>query len=124
MAEEQKLIVSGPLSPDEVKARTKISEDFYTVFSNQVRIAASATEFRLFFGESYPTATGEIKIIENFSVILTPIQAKATLGILAETVQRMEALIGTIPDIASLQLKETPVEETPQPASPATQEQG
>ncbi len=116
MADKQSTLVSAILSPDEMRAKTKISEDFYSVFCNHVRIAASATEFRLFFGENYPTATGEIKVIENFSVILTPVQAKAMLQGLAETVQKMEAFFGAIPNPDSLQIKDTSL-----PAAPVTE---
>jgi hypothetical protein len=102
-----------PLSPEQVRARTKISEDFYTVFSNQVRVAASATELRLFFGEIYPTATGEIKATENFSVVLTLIQAKSTLALLSDTIQRIEAMYGVIPVVQPLGKAELPHGEAP-----------
>ena len=117
MADKNPTIVSATLSPEEVRAQTKISEDFYSVFSNHVRIAASATEFRLFFGENYPISTGEVKVIENFSVILTPVQAKSMLGVLAETIQKIETFFGVIPNPDSLQIKENPS----QPAAPATE---
>jgi hypothetical protein len=126
MDETQVLLTSRPLTPDEVKARTKISEDFYSVFSNQVRIAASPTEFRLFFGETYPTATGEIHIIENLSVVLTPMQAKSLAGVLAVIIQRFEAQNGPILMTPKPQLAETPqpAAETPQPAYPHKEQQG
>lgn len=118
MADQQPILTSRSLSPEEVRKRTKIAEDFYSVFSNHVRVAASVTEFRLFFGENYPTATGEIEVIENFSIVLTPAQAKSMSSLLAETIQKIEALYGAIRDIRSLQKTETP-----QPATPATERQ-
>jgi hypothetical protein len=122
MAEKQRIITSEPLSPDEMSARTQISEDFHTVFSNRVRVAASATDFRLFFGETYPTATGEIKVIENFSVVVTPMQAKALSGILTEIIQKLEAQQGPIPVISETQTVAPPAE-TPQPATSAMERQ-
>jgi hypothetical protein len=97
MNEKQEFLTTRQLTEDEIKAITKISDDFFTVFSNQVRVAASATEFRLFFGENYPTATGEIKIIENLSVVLTPIQAKLLASNLFGVIQKLEAADGQIP---------------------------
>lgn len=113
MADKQQTI---PLSPNELVARTKLSDNFYSVFSNHVRVAASPTEFRLFFGESYPTATGEIVVTENLSVVLTPIQAKLTLGVLSETIQKVESLHGVIPTIQPSQQAEAT-----QPATSATE---
>jgi hypothetical protein len=109
-------VVSPGLSPDEVRARTKISEGFFSVFSNHVRIGASATEIRIFFGETYPTATGEVKVTENFSVVLTPVLAKSMIALLANTIQRAEALYGTIPVTQAVKKEETPQVETPDKA--------
>jgi Protein of unknown function (DUF3467) len=118
MPHEQPAFVTPSLTPEQVKAATEISEDFYTVFSNHVRVSATATEFRLFFGENFQTATNEVKIIEKFSVVLTPVQAKALLRVLGEIVQKIEAATGTIPTIESLQRKQTQ-----QPAAPASEPQ-
>jgi hypothetical protein len=88
---------SNPLTLDDVKAKTKISEDFYSIFSNQIRIAASQTEFRVFFGENYPTASGEIEVVENLSVVLTPAQAKNLALNLSAILEKYEEMAGIIP---------------------------
>jgi hypothetical protein len=95
MSDEQPMMVRA-LSPQELAKNAKISEDFYTVFSNLVRISASATEFRIFFGETYPTASGETKVVENFCVVVTPAHAKAAASILVRAIEQVEAMFGTI----------------------------
>lgn len=93
------------LSAEEVKVQTKISEDFYSMFSNQIRVAASPTEFRLFFGENFPTAAGKIVIVEQFSIIITPVQAKNLAKLLSETVKALEEKFGVIPEIGQFEAK-------------------
>jgi hypothetical protein len=90
MEEKLDLIVLKPLNAGEIKAQTKISKDFYSIFSNHVRIAASLTEFRIFFGENYPTAIGGIEVIEHLSVVLTTEQAKNLLSNLSVVIQKQE----------------------------------
>lgn len=94
-----------PLTAEQVKSKTVISEDFYTVFSNHVRVTASLTEFRLFFGESFPAANDEMQIIEQFCVALTPVQAKMLFATLSEIIQKLELILGTIPTAEALQQK-------------------
>ncbi|MGO8791430.1 MAG: DUF3467 domain-containing protein [Terriglobia bacterium] len=97
MEEKREFLTTQALTPDQVKEITEISEDFFTVFSNQVRVAASPVEFRLFFGENYPTASGKMRIIEHLSVILTPMQAKLLASNLVGVIQRIESDHGPIP---------------------------
>ena len=119
MDSKPQMTASMPITAAEVKARTKISENFYTVFSNQIRIAASPTEFRLFIGENYASAAGEVKVVENLSIVVTPTQAKALAANLAAIVQKIEAVCGPIPPLmtnfpaalASLVAPTTPTEE-------------
>jgi len=108
MNDEKQTQLISAMTAEEVRKNTKISEDFYTVFSNHVRVTASRIDFRLFFGESYPTATNEVRIIEQFNVALTPVQAKALLKLLEQVIQNVEAAGGTIPTIESLQWPQAP----------------
>jgi uncharacterized protein DUF3467 len=97
MTDNQPFVAKPMLTGDEVRKLTEVSEDFYSVFSNHARVAASPTEFRLFFGESYPTATNELRIKELLSIVVTPFQAKAVLGLLSEMIEKFEQSNGTIP---------------------------
>jgi hypothetical protein len=115
MDEKPALTTSRQLTQDELKERTKISADFCSIFSNQIRIAASPTEFRLFFGENYPTASGQIEVIENLSVVLTPAQAKSLALNLSTIMQKYEELSGPIPIPQAV-----PSAAAPPPLSPAT----
>lgn len=111
MAEISADVHGGMFSAEEVKEKTEISQDFYTVFSNHTRIAVSPTEVRLFFGENYPTAKGEIRFIEDFCVVITPAQAKLLAQLMAESVQKMETVFGPIPDIDAIIRKSVPARE-------------
>jgi hypothetical protein len=113
MDEKSTLTTSIPLTQDELKARTKISEDFYSIFSNQVRIAASPAEFRLFFGENYPAASGEIEVVEILSVVLTPAQAKNLSVNLSTIIEKYEEMSGQIPVPPTLPLAATSLPSTP-----------
>ena len=96
MSDAQPLLFSPPLSLEETRRRTKISEEFFTVFSNHVRVAVSQADIRMFIGENYPTAEGEIVINELLCVAMTPQQAKATLNLLAGTLSAYEKTFGEI----------------------------
>ena len=96
MNDEKPLLLTPAMSPDEVRKHTKISEDFYTVYCNHIRVAMSQIDFRLFVGENYPTATGELTIIENLGIVMSPQQAKATLELLAGLVAAYEKNFGPI----------------------------
>ena len=96
MSDEKPLLFSPPLSTEEIRKRTKISEEFFTVFSNHVRVAVSQPDIRIFVGENYPTADGEIAITELLCVAMTPQQAKATLNLLTETLSAYERSFGEI----------------------------
>lgn len=88
--------ISGQLSPEEVSKRVKISEDFYTVYSNYSRVAMSEDECRFFFGEMYPTVTNELVITENFCIAMSPQRAKALLAALSQTIDGYEKLFSQI----------------------------
>lgn len=121
MGDAQTVVRTGQMSAEEVRQHTTIAEDFYTVFSNQVRVAAAPTEFRLFFGENYPAPTGELRIVERLSVVITPVQAKLLGKLLTQTVQKIDEMFGTIPDLDSLNAKIiSAIPATP--ATPATPE--
>jgi hypothetical protein len=119
MEEKQAFLTSRPLTPEEVRAITKTSEKFQTFFSNQVRVAASSTEFRLFFGETYPNASGEVQVIDLLSVVLTPTQAKHLAGLLVSVVQKVEAQFGLIPTIQQLQAAQAGQAPQPEPQAAA-----
>lgn len=87
---------SAIISQEDLAKCVKISPDFYTEFANHVRIAVSETDVRLFFGDGFPTSTGEISITENFSVALAPQHAKAVLINLTRIVEGYEKLFGEI----------------------------
>ena len=101
MGANPELKTSNGLTPEEVQARTKIADDFYTVFSNQVRISASGTEFRIFFGENYPDIKGEILVTEKMSIVMTPAQAKNLADKLSQVVKSIESMFGKIPEITN-----------------------
>ena len=108
MSDEQPLLLTSPMSPDEVRKHTKTADDFFTVYSNHVRIAMSQVDFRLFVGENYPTATGELTIIENLSIVMSPQQAKATLEALAGTVATYEKNFGLIKPLTGFPTQSPP----------------
>jgi hypothetical protein len=56
----------------------------------------SETDVRLFFGENYPKAGGEIVAIEKFNVVLSPQHAKLILSSLAQLIAGYEKLFGSI----------------------------
>jgi hypothetical protein len=90
------IVVGTPMPEEELKKIIRISEDFYTVFSNHVRLAMSEDDFRLFFGEIYPTATNELVVTEHLCIALSPQRAKAVLSALTQTIAGYEKLFGTI----------------------------
>lgn len=108
MSDKQPLLLTSPMPPDEVRKHTKISDDFFTVYTNHVRIAMSQVDFRLFIGENYPTATGEPTITENLSIAMSPQQAKATLEVLAETVAVYEKNFGLIKPVTGFPTQSPP----------------
>lgn len=93
---EEKAVLSPALGEEDIRKRTKIAEDFYTIFSNHLRIAVNALEFRLFVGENYPKPTGELEIMETLSVVVTPAQARAIFDLLAGSIASYERLFGPI----------------------------
>ena len=93
---EVSITVGAPISPEEVNKIIKISDDFYTIFSNHVRVAMAEDDFRFFFGEIYPTATNEIQIIEHLCVVMSPQKAKAVVSVLIQTMNAYEKLYGPI----------------------------
>ena len=97
MADERPVTVTPAISRDDIKKLSKISEDFYTVYVNHSRIAASQNEMRIFFGENYPTATGELIVTENLSVVMTPQNIKAMATLLQQIVTTYEESFGEIP---------------------------
>ena len=112
MSDEQ-AIVTSPLSEEEMNKRTEIAEDFYTVYCNRLRIVASPIEFRLFVGEHYPTASRELKIVENLSITMSPEQAKASFELLGKVIASYEAKFGPIRDLSKIP-QEKPSPEQPQ----------
>ena len=56
----------------------------------------SQTDLRLFVRESYPTATGELRITEHMRVAMPPQQAKAMLNVLQDTIIIYEKNFGPI----------------------------
>lgn len=99
MSEGTPIEFSPPMSPDEVRKQTKISDDFYTVYSNHARITFSQTDFRVFVGEIYLTSTSKTEIVENFCIAMSPQQAKAVLEVLQGTVAAYEKTFGAIPPL-------------------------
>jgi hypothetical protein len=89
----------GPLSPEEIAKITILAEDYWSTYCNHVRMAASATEFRMFVGEHYPDPKGNVRIVENFSIAFSPVEAKAILAILLQTIQKYEQVFGRIPEV-------------------------
>jgi hypothetical protein len=96
MSDEEKMLLTPALSEEQVRQQTKMSDDFYTVFSNSCRITVSATDFRFFIGENYPRPTGGLEIVEHFSIVVSPAQARAILNILAGSVALYEKAFGPI----------------------------
>jgi Protein of unknown function (DUF3467) len=96
MSDEPQLVFTPPLSIEETRKRTKTAEKFFTVFCNHVRVALSQTEFRVFIGETYPTAAGELLVTEMLSIVMTPLQAKTTRDLLASMVSAHERQFGEI----------------------------
>jgi hypothetical protein len=101
-SEVQQPKLTGPLSPEEIANVTVLADDFWSTYSNHVRMAASSTEFRMFVGEHYPDPKGDLRVVEKFSIAFSPIQAKAILGILSETIQKYEHVFGKISGVQEL----------------------
>lgn len=118
MADEHKtdvfLTPITQLTQEQILNATKIAEDFYTVFSNNIRLAVAPTEVRIVFGENTIDARGITSITELFSVVLTPTQAKFLAEQLTFAIGTLEAQFGPIHTfqailarIANLQQKAT-----------------
>ena len=105
MAEEQKPTTTPGLTPEQTAELTELSDDFFTFFSNHMRIMASPTEFRLFIGESFPTAKGSLKVTEHFCVVITPAQAKFVAVLLTNILRQLEARFGPVPSLEELTAK-------------------
>jgi hypothetical protein len=115
MANEQPLLLTPPLSPDEVRKQTKISDDFYTIYSNHARITFSQFDFRVFIGEIYATAIGGTEIIENLCIAMSPQHAKAIVKILQNMLTSYENNFGPLPSPATFP------QQAPAPASEAAE---
>ncbi len=117
MSDEQKFLMTPALSEQEIRNQTEVSEDFRTIYCSHVRIAVSNSDFRLFVGETYPIATGKLKIIEHLCLAMTPQQAKATLQILSSTVANFEKQFGSIKSYALVEPETGPSAPPAEPSS-------
>jgi hypothetical protein len=77
------LIKTQSLTPEQIRELVTFAPDFSTSYSNYVRVASSAMDFRIFFGQSYPTAKAEMIVVENFCVVLHPEQARKLRDLLS-----------------------------------------
>ena len=119
MSDNPEIISTPDISPKELRKLTKISEDFYSVYCNHVRIAMSESDFRFFIGEAYPTSIGEINLTENHCVVMAPGQAKATLELLTNLIAAYENKFGSIKKITqTLPILEIKSETPDKPAKP------
>lgn len=96
MSDEEKTLVTPPLSGEQIQRQTRMSDDFYTVFSNAFRISVSGTEFRFYIGEHYTTPTGKLEIVEHFNIAVAPAQARAILDVLTQALAAYEKTFGPI----------------------------
>jgi hypothetical protein len=97
MSEAAPFLFTPPMSTEDIRKQTRISDDFYTVYSNHVRVTFSQIDFRVFVGEVYVTATGKTEIVENLCVAMPPQLAKAVLGLLQGSVAAHEKNFGVVP---------------------------
>ena len=96
MSDEEKTLITPPLAGEQVQQQTRMADDFYTVFSNTLRISVSATEFRFYIGEHYQTPTGKLDIVEHLNIVFAPAQARAILDVLTQALTAYEKNFGPI----------------------------
>ena len=96
MREKQKNLIPRVYSQEELAKHSEASGDFFTHYSNRIRIAASEVEFRFFIGEVYPTAKGTPRVVEDFCVVVPPQVALAVSTLLASTIEKYEKQWGPI----------------------------
>ena len=104
MSDDQKVLIGRVFTQEELSKLTEVSEDFFTHYSNRIRIAASQLEFRFFVGDVYPTVTGEPKVVENFCIVIPPEVALAVSTLLASTIAKYEKQWGPIKKLAEAPL--------------------
>lgn len=96
MSDSNTATINPLISQQDISKHIKISEEFYTAYANHIRIAMSETDIRFFFGDSFPTATFELRIVENFSVAMSPQHAKLVHQTLTQIIEGYEKLFGPI----------------------------
>jgi len=96
MSDDHKPPRAGTFSQEELAKRTEVSEDFFTHYSNRIRIAASQLEFRFFIGEVYPMVKGEPKVVEDFCIVIPPELAREVSKLLSSTIETYEKQWGPI----------------------------
>ncbi len=104
MSNDPKVPAGRVFTQEELSKITEISEDFFTHYSNRIRIAASQLEFRLFVGEVYLTAKNEPKAVENFCIVIPPGVALAVSTLLASTIANYEKQWGPIKKLEEVPL--------------------
>lgn len=86
---------------EEVRERTTKASTFQTLYANQVRLAPSFYDIRVFFGQSSVTPKNEQTFEDHLAVVLSPECAKAFLNNLLLSVQKYEEVFGKIRDLPS-----------------------
>lgn len=104
MSDDEKVSSARVFTQEELSKLTEVSEDFFTHYSNRIRIAASQHEFRFFVGDVYPTVTGAPKVVEDFCIVIPPEVAIAVSTLLASTIANYEKQWGPIKKLAEAAL--------------------
>jgi hypothetical protein len=92
------------IRPTEEQMRDKTTQagTFQTLYANQVRLAPSFYDIRVFFGQSSMTPKGEQTFEEQVAVVMSPECAKALVTNLLIAVQKYEELFGNIRSLPNL----------------------
>lgn len=70
--------------------------DFKSIYVNFVQSAASATDISIGVGETMPTQTGVIDVEIKARLVMAPLQAKITVGMLVQAIRQYEKQYGEI----------------------------
>jgi hypothetical protein len=72
------------------------ADDFRTIYVNWVQIAAGPIDLSIILSEAHPSGPTGFEVENKTRVMITPLQSKILLAILANTLQGYEAQFGEI----------------------------
>jgi len=84
------------------------SPDFFTTYSNSVRMTVGLWDFKFAFGEVENADANEIRVNEKLGVIMSPQHAKMFLQVFERNVKRYEEQFGEIKLPAGILVEQEP----------------